>query len=93
VDAVAVALFGASIGLAGILVALVVTSYQAKRATSRDVRREACTCGFACLAKILRCETEDDHKKKSSPSSPMLRSYTRRPAETLTRLGPLWRSP
>jgi len=63
VDAATAALLGASVGLAGTLVAPIVTSYQARRARSQELMRDAYARGFACLAKIPRCETLEDHRK------------------------------
>ncbi|VVJ21593.1 Uncharacterised protein [Amycolatopsis camponoti] len=62
-DAATAALLGAAIGLTGTVVAPMVTAYQAKRAKSQDLMREAYARGFACLAKIPRCDTVEDHKK------------------------------
>lgn len=63
VDAATAALLGASIGFAGVLVAPIVTAYQAKRAKREDLMREAYARGFACLAKIPRCETAAEHAR------------------------------
>ncbi|GAB3362264.1 MULTISPECIES: hypothetical protein [Amycolatopsis] len=62
-DAATAALLGASIGLAGALVAPVVTAYQAKRAKREDLMREAYARGFACLARIPRCDTSAEHAR------------------------------
>jgi hypothetical protein len=62
-DAAAAALFGATIGLTGTVVAPLVNAYQAKRAKSQDLMRDAYARGFACLAKIPRCDTLDEHKR------------------------------
>jgi len=62
-DAATAALFGATIGLTGTVVAPLVTAHQGKRAKSQDLMREAYARGFACLAKIPRCDTLDDHKR------------------------------
>ena len=62
-DAATAALLGASIGLTGTLVAPIVTSYQARRAKSQELMRDAYARGFACLARIPRCDTSDDHRK------------------------------
>jgi hypothetical protein len=63
VDAATAALLGASIGLTGTLVAPSVTSYQARRAKSQELMRDAYARGFACLAQIPRCDTPEDHRK------------------------------
>ncbi|WP_158890766.1 hypothetical protein [Amycolatopsis anabasis] len=62
-DAATAALLGATVGLTGTLVAPMVTAYQAKRAKHQDLMRDAYARGFACLAKIPRCETVDDHMR------------------------------
>ena len=62
-DAATAALLGASIGLTGTLVAPIVTSYQARRAKSQELMRDAYARGFACLARIPRCDTPEDHRK------------------------------
>ncbi|MGW5701666.1 hypothetical protein [Amycolatopsis japonica] len=62
-DPATAALFGATIGLSGTLIAPLVSSYQTKRTKAQDLMREAYARGFACLARIPRCETRDDHLK------------------------------
>jgi hypothetical protein len=63
VDAATAVLLGASLGLTGTLVAPIVTSYQAGRAKSQELMRDAYARGFACLARIPRCDTPEDHRK------------------------------
>ncbi|MET8845961.1 hypothetical protein [Amycolatopsis sp. NPDC004625] len=62
-DAAIAALVGAGVGFTGTLVTPIVTSYQARRAKSQELMRDAYARGFACLARIPRCDTPEDHRK------------------------------
>ncbi|QKV80669.1 hypothetical protein [Amycolatopsis sp. Hca4] len=62
-DAAIAALIGAGVGFTGTMVAPIVTSYQARRAKSQELMRDAYARGFACLARIPRCDTTEDHRK------------------------------